>query len=568
MTDFLVWGPRLVILFIGTSSDVMESPNKDEEVFFPIAFSLWRRTRMMTGCSGSALNKDNTPSRYQVLCEVAEAISAHRNLDSLFHDLAGRLHQVIDFDFLVLILFDAEKQRTRLHVLEGTLPTLVGPGFELPVEESPSGIVVTTQKAYVISDIEKESFFPRSNEIIKAHGVRAYCIMPLTTAQQRLGVLGFGSTRPGCYDEADLDFLRQVSAQVAVAVDNALVYQKLAELNDLLNQEKLYLEDELRTHVNFEEIVGQSAVLQRVLKAVETVASTDSTVLILGETGTGKELIARAVHGLSSRKARTLVKINCAAIPTGLLESELFGHERGAFTGALAQKKGRFELADGGTLFLDEVGDIPLELQSKLLRVIQEKEFERLGSNKTIRVDVRLVAATNRNLEKMVAEGEFRQDLFYRLKVFPLELPSLRERLEDLPLLVSYFVQKFARRMNKPIESISSEDLFSLQRWHWPGNIRELENLVERAVILSNGPVLRLPLAEFNGGILSNVCRSDPAPFSMVEAEKRHIRDALEKCGWKLSGQDGAAALLGMKRTTLQSRMKKLGISRSVSRSG
>jgi formate hydrogenlyase transcriptional activator len=521
---------------------------------------------MTTECPDSAFNKDDTPSRYQVLCEVAEAISAHRNLDSLFHELAGRLHQVIDFDFLVLILFDAEKQRTRLHVLEGTLPALVGPGFELPVEESPTGIVVTTQKAYVISDIEKESFFPRSNEIIKAHGVRAYCIMPLTTAQQRLGVLGFGSTRPGCYDKADLDFLRQVSAQVAVAVDNALVYQKLAELNELLNQEKLYLEDELRTHINFEEIVGQSAVLQRVLKAVETVASTDSTVLILGETGTGKELIARAVHGLSSRKSRTLVKINCAAIPTGLLESELFGHERGAFTGALAQKKGRFELADGGTLFLDEVGDIPLELQSKLLRVIQEKEFERLGSNKTIHVDVRLVAATNRNLEKMVAEGEFRQDLFYRLNVFPIELPSLRERLEDLPLLISYFVQKFARRMNKPIESISSEDLSVLQRWHWPGNIRELENLVERAVILSTGPVLRLPLAEFTGRIQPDVCRSDAVPFSMVEAEKRHIRDALEKCNWKLAGQDGAAALLCMKRTTLQSRMKKLGISRSVSR--
>lgn len=517
----------------------------------------------MMADEGAASFKNDPASRYRLLCEVAEAISSHRNLDSLFHDLAGRLHPVIDFDFLSLFLFDAEKQLTRLHILEGTLPALVSPGFELPVDESAAGIVLASQNAFVLSDLENESSFRRSDEIVKAHGVRAYCVLPLTTAQQRLGVLGLGSTRPGCYDQADLQFLKQVSAQVAVAVDNALVYQKLAELNELLNQEKLYLEDELRSHINFEEIVGQSPALQRVLKEVETVAPTDSTVLILGETGTGKELIARAVHGLSPRKSRTLVKVNCAAIPTGLLESELFGHERGAFTGALSQKRGRFELADGGTLFLDEVGDIPLELQAKLLRVLQEKEFERLGGNKTIRVDARLIAATNRSLENLVAEGQFREDLYYRLNVFPLQLPPLRERAEDIPLLVTYFAQKFSRRMNKPIEAVDRKALAAMQHWAWPGNIRELENFVERAVILSKGPVLQFPLPEPKN---RQPLKSPPAGAPLVpliEAEKRHVLNALDKCQWKISGPDGAAAALGMKRTTLQSRMKKLGITRA-----
>ena len=287
----------------------------------------------------------------------------------------------------------------------------------------------------------------------------------------------------------------QVAGQVAIAVENALAFQEIAVLKNKLAQEKLYLEDEIRSEMNFDEIVGEGASLRAVLKQVETVAPTDSTVLITGETGTGKELIARAIHNLSPRRERTFVKVNCAAIPTGLLESELFGHERGAFTGAIAQRIGRFELAHGGTIFLDEVGDIPLELQPKLLRVLQEQEFERLGSTQTIRVDVRLVAATNRDLAEMVAARTFRSDLYYRLRVFPLLMPPLRERQEDIPALVRYFVEKHARRMNRMVETIPAETLDLLVRYPWPGNIRELENLIERAVIVSPGPVLRVPLA-------------------------------------------------------------------------
>jgi len=329
------------------------------------------------------------------------------------------------------------------------------------------------------------------------------------------------------------------------------------QMTQELRREKLYLEDEIRTEYNFEEIIGESAALKRVLKQVETVAPTDSTVLIQGETGTGKELIARALHNLSGRRERTFIKMNCAAIPTGLLESELFGHERGAFTGAIAQKAGRFELAHQGTLFLDEVGDVPLELQSKLLRVLQEKEFERLGSNRTIRVDVRLVAATNRDLAEMVEAKQFRSDLYYRLNVFPVVAPPLRDRPEDIPLLVRYFAQKYARRMNKRIESVPAETMASLSKYHWSGNIRELENLIERSVILSRGPDLHVPLEE-----LKTPALAAPNGLTLEAAEREHILRALQEAQWVIGGESGAAARLGMKRTTLQSKMRKLGISR------
>jgi formate hydrogenlyase transcriptional activator len=341
-------------------------------------------------------------------------------------------------------------------------------------------------------------------------------------------------------------------------VENALAYQEIAKLKDKLSKEKLYLEDEIRTEFNFEEIVGDSPALKQVLKQVEIVAATASTVLILGETGTGKELLARAIHNRSERRGRTFVKMNCAAIPTGLLESELFGHERGAFTGAIAQKIGRFELADGGTLFLDEVGDIPLELQSKLLRVLQEQEFERLGSTKTIRVDIRLLAATNRDLAAMVSDKQFRSDLYYRLNVFPIVSPPLRERREDIPLLVRYFAQKHSRRMNKQIERIPSDTMAALSRYHWPGNVRELENLIERAVILSPGVELHVPLAE-----LKAAAREGAQPVTTLEAaEREHVLRALQAANWVIGGPSGAAAHLGMKRTTLQSKIQKLGISR------
>jgi formate hydrogenlyase transcriptional activator len=350
---------------------------------------------------------------------------------------------------------------------------------------------------------------------------------------------------------------------VAVAVENALAFEEIETLRDELAKEKAYLEEEARTEHNFGDIVGESAVLRAVLKKVETVAPTDSTVLVCGETGTGKELIARAVHDLSPRKGRTFVKLNCAAIPTGLLESELFGHEKGAFTGAIAQKIGRFELANGGTLFLDEVGDIPLELQSKLLRVLQEQEFERLGSTRTIRVNVRLVAATNCDLAKMVAEKSFRSDLYYRLNVFPLTLPPLRERQDDIPRLVRHFVHRFARRMHRRIETVPPCVMEALVRYPWPGNVRELQNVIERAVILSKGPALQISVTDLPVVPASTeAAMATPEPVTLADAERQHILDALIATGWVLGGPRGAAARLGMKRTTLRKKVQKLGIAR------
>jgi formate hydrogenlyase transcriptional activator len=354
----------------------------------------------------------------------------------------------------------------------------------------------------------------------------------------------------------DVDFVMQIASQVAVAVENALAYGEIAELKDRLAQEKLYLEDEIRGEMDFEGIVGQSTALRHVLELVETVAPSDSTVLLLGETGTGKELIARAVHERSRRKDRTLVKLNCAAIPTGLLESELFGHEKGAFTGAVSQKIGRLELADKGTLFLDEIGDIPPELQPKLLRALQEREFERLGNSRTMKVDMRLVAATNRDLEKMVANHEFRSDLYYRLNVFPIRIPPLRERPEDIPLLVRYFAQKYAQRMEKQIESIPAAAIKKLTRWHWPGNIRELENFIERAVILTRGAILEVPLTELKTDVTPPI----PAAGTREWNEREEIVRILKEAAGRVGGPDGAAARMGIKRTTLISRIKKLGI--------
>jgi len=675
--------------------------------------------------------------QYQALLEVAEAIAVHRDLPSLFHDLVQRLHHVVNFEYMRLLLHDPERDVMRLHTLETPNQSCDALGCqELPVAESPGGWVWQHQQPLLVSDVEKETRFPRVTEVMRQQGVKSYCVVPLTTAQRRLGALGFGSLQEATYDGSDLEFLQQVAKQVAVAVDNALnsqsvqshqqdlarerdrlrlllevnnavvsrldlrdvfaattaslrrvvphvlaslylydsdnevvtrhaldspsgkgllqegfvgpidstpagpairtgkpvlfdeddlkrlnsevgrllldegvksgccvplkshnrllgtlniaglrpgafsqddvdllsqvanqiaiavenalAYRQIEELKDKLNKEKLYLEDEIRTEYNFEEIIGESAALKRILKQVETVAPTDSTVLIQGETGTGKELIARAIHNLSKRRERTFVKMNCAAIPTGLLESELFGHERGAFTGAIAQKVGRFELAHGGTLFLDEVGDVPLELQSKLLRVLQEQEFERLGSNRTIRVDVRLVAATNRDLAQMVTDKLFRSDLYYRLNVFPITAPPLRERPEDIPLLVRYFAQKYARLMNKQIETIPVGAMTALAKYHWPGNIRELENLIERSVILSQGPDLHVPLGELKAPATS----AHNGVATLEAAEREHIQRVLRETNWVIGGPSGAATRLGMKRTTLQSKIRKLGISR------
>jgi formate hydrogenlyase transcriptional activator len=691
---------------------------------------------IVDGAEPEAINLDDPLAPYQVLLEVAESIASHRDLKELFHDLATRLHRVVQFDYLNLILHDKVRNVMRLHILETSRPTIIQEGFEMPAEWSAAGHVFETQQPLVISDLERDERFPQMRAVLQREGMNSMCLLPLTTAQRKLGALGMGraekrhysladiefmqhvarqvavavdnalnyeraqkyrqqladerdrlrlllevnnavianldlkqlfaaiaaslrrvmhhehtslalydsrknsmrlqlldfpegrgliraemdipiegspagiafmsrkpvmlgmsdvesfapavkarvlgegvksicsiplvthnkalgalnvaSFRENAFSEQDLDLLNQVAGQVAIAVENALAFREIAELKNKLAEEKLYLEDEIRTEMNFEEIVGESSPLIALLKQVETVAPTESTVLIQGETGTGKELIARAIHNLSSRRDRTFVKVNCAAIPLGLLESELFGHERGAFTGAIAQKIGRFELAAGGTLFLDEVGDIPLELQPKLLRVLQEQEFERLGGTRTIHVDVRLVAATNQDLSKMVAEKGFRNDLYYRLNVFPLQMPALRDRKEDIPLLVRYFAQHYSRRMNKQIETIPSRTMEALVNYRWPGNIRELENLIERAVILSRGGVLKVPLAE-----LRDVPESPASTAqTMEEAEREHILRTLRETRWLLSGPNGAAVRLGMKRTTLQSRMRKLGIDR------
>jgi formate hydrogenlyase transcriptional activator len=506
--------------------------------------------------------------QYRALLAVSEAIVSHRDLPTLFHELAGRLHQVVRFDYLALVLHEAASHTMRLHVLETDEPVPPGTVIILPPEEDPAGLVWQTQQPLITSCVAELRRWPRLLERVQPHGVQSYCWLPLTTARQRLGALVFTSKQPSAYDTADVDFLLQVANQAAVAVENALAFQEIEAafreikaLKDQLAQEKAYLEEEARTEHHFGEIVGESAALRRVLKQVETVAPTDSTVLIRGETGTGKELVARALHELSPRKDRTFVKLNCAAIPTGLLESELFGHEKGAFTGAISQKVGRFELAHKGTLFLDEVGDIPPELQPKLLRVLQEQEFERLGSTRTVKVDVRLAAATHRDLARMVADGRFREDLYYRLNVFPVVLPPLRERPDDIPRLVRHFTQRFARRMGRRIEAIPSAVLEALVRYPWPGNVRELQNVIERAVILSPGPSLQVPLSD-----LQPAAAPAPAPaaaaVTLADAEREHILGALRETGWVVGGPKGAAARLGMKRSTLYKKMKKLGISR------
>jgi formate hydrogenlyase transcriptional activator len=425
------------------------------------------------------------------------------------------------------------------------------------VKDSPAGEAFSTGKPLLVDRLDAQTFPSEITEMLIRDGIRSGCWLPLVGRESTLGTLNVCSLQESSFTGADVDLLSQVANQVAIAVDNALAFRQIAELKDKLAEEKSYLEDEIRSEYNFDEIVGESPALKQVLDQVRTVAGTDSTVLILGETGTGKELIARAIHDLSRRRDRTLVKLNCAAIPTGLLESELFGHEKGAFTGAIAQKIGRLELANKGTLFLDEVGDIPLELQPKLLRALQEQEFERLGATRTVHVDVRLVVATNRNLEQMVAEHTFRQDLFYRLNVFPVCVPPLRDRAGDIPLLVHYFVNKHAQRMGRHIERIPGETMRALCHRQWSGNVRELGNIIERAVILSPGPVLNVP----PGALGAPAPRPERKPPQTLRASERElILGALREA----NGVVATAALrLGMKRTTLNSKMQKLGISRS-----
>jgi formate hydrogenlyase transcriptional activator len=495
--------------------------------------------------------------RLQVLLEITNVLVSELDIRELFPSITACLRRVMPSEYSSLALLDTSGGVLKNHALvfEGN-PAIIPQGATAALEETPAGRAVETRRPAVLDAAELAGFKSPLAQRLAQAGLQSLCCIPLITRNRVLGTLNVGSMKENAFAPSDVDFLSQVASQAAIAIENATAFQEIAELKDQLAEEKLYLEDEIRTEQNFGEIIGDDPAFRKVLDQLAIVAPTDASVLILGETGTGKELIARAIHDLSGRRERTFVKLNCAAIPTGLLESELFGHEKGAFTGAIAQKVGRFELANKGTLFLDEVGDIPLELQPKLLRALQEHEFERLGGVRTIKVDVRLVAATNRDLAQMIADREFRSDLYYRLNVFPLSVPPLRERTADIPKLVRYFTQKYARRMNRRIDTIPSAAMDALTNYAWPGNVRELENLIERAVILTRGTSLEIPLAELRA-------TPDHAPLVTLEdAERDHIRRVLEQTSGVVGGPSGAAARLGMKRTTLQSKMKKLGILR------
>ena len=517
--------------------------------------------------------------RLQLLLNLTTRITSSLDLREVLRAIAANIREVMHADAVAVSLPDRASGKSKVFAMD--FPH----GKGVIKEElffTPSAAAqkaMDTLKPVVIDTRDPEEFASGTTEIALAEGIKARCLIPLVNRGRVLGILGTSRTTETSFAPEDVDFLSRASGQIAIAIENALAYQEISKLKDKLAQEKLYLEDEIRADSGFERIIGKSAALKRTLQMVETVAPNDSTALLLGETGTGKELIARTIHDRSGRKDRTFVKLNCAAIPTGLLESELFGHEKGAFTGAIAQKVGRLELADQGTLFLDEVGDIPAEIQPKLLRVLQEREFERLGSTHTRKVNVRLVAATNRDLEKMVADREFRSDLFYRLNVFPIRIPSLRERKDDIPLLVSYFGQKFAKQMQKKIESVPSAAMKALTAWEWPGNIRELENFIERAVILTRGKALEVPLTELRKAETKTA--TDPVdankkrtarkasswrPDISAGAEKyerkqrEEIIDALNACKGRVGGADGAATRMGINRTTLLYRMRKLGI--------
>ncbi|HWB98345.1 MAG TPA: sigma 54-interacting transcriptional regulator, partial [Bryobacteraceae bacterium] len=497
--------------------------------------------------------------RLRVLFEISNALVSKLSMNDLFAAISEQLTRVVNHDFAVLTLLDPETGKLQLSALH--FPNEVR--FEVEnttvrPEGLPMGEALTTGKPVVVDKIDFERYPSPLYRRFVEMGFRTGCFVPLVTPNGTRGVLDVARTSGQLYTREEVDLLVQVTSQVAIAVENSLAYRELAEIKEKLATEKLYLEDEIRFDQNLGNMVGESPAFQTVLKSIQVVAPTDATVLILGETGTGKELVARALHDLSPRSRRSFVKVNCAAIPANLLESELFGHEKGAFTGAFTQKVGRFELAHQGTLFLDEIAEIPLELQSKLLRAIQEQEFERVGGNRTIHVDARFVAATNRNLKEMVEEGKFRRDLYYRLHVFPLAVPPLRERKDDIPLLSRYFTQKYAHRMNRRIDSIPAAAMDALANYAWPGNIRELQNMVERSVILSRGPVLNLVMPE---AAVPTAPAPRGSPLSAA-AERQRILNCLKETNGVVSGPNGAAARLGIKRTTLQSRMKKLQIER------
>lgn len=545
--------------------------------------------------SGTALNKQlniepglteterlrHERDHFRILVEVTNAVISRQNPIDLIEEIAGTIKHFFGIEYLSLDLFDSDNQALRVHAAcyqeDGSC---VFSHSHVAREKSLAVNAFASRSTRLANRNEIEHLAPDCPQarILAERGVQSACALPLIAGQRLLGAMNLGHLHQEAFPAYNLAILQEISARIAIGMENALAYEEITRLKDRLTNENLYLTEEIRNIGSFGEIIGDSPAIREVLEQVEMVANSDCTVLILGETGTGKEVFARAIHNMSDRKNATMVKVNCAAIPANLLESDLFGHEKGAFTGATAQRVGRFELADKGTLFLDEVGDIPVELQPKLLRALQEREIERVGSHRVIPVDIRLIAATNRNLPAMIAERQFRSDLYYRLNVFPIVLPPLRERREDIPHLARHFVEQFAKRMNRQIDAIPEETLEGLKKLPWPGNVRELENVVERAVILTRGHVLNLPSEELRhhqalvaaAPIMARAAEPDrepPPPPSAPrladasEDERQKIIRILQETNGIVAGPRGAAARLGLKRTTLLSRMQRLGIS-------
>jgi formate hydrogenlyase transcriptional activator len=500
-----------------------------------------------------------TAQRRQALLNINNAIVTKLTRDELLSAVCDALAKVIRFDRLALSLYDPDAGVLRIVTYAGSYrrQDYTPVGRVLDLKDSPAGLAFLNQKPLLRRNLEKERQ-TSSEERAFGHGFQSLCALPLIARGKSIGAITVGSLAKEQYTEADAEFLQEVANQVALAVENMKAYEEIAGLKVRLEAENVYLQEEIKTEYNFDEIIGQSAPLRQLLRNVEQVAPTEATVLIQGETGTGKELVARAVHDRSRRKDRPLVKVNCGTIPAGLVESELFGHEKGAFTGATQRRVGRFELANGGTIFLDEVTELPIDTQVKLLRVLQEGEFERVGSSQTIKVDVRAIAATNRDLKEVVKNGTFRSDLFYRLNVFPLAVPALRERRDDIPLLVNFFLSKFGKKLGKEVRGVSQKSMDSLSRYDWPGNVRELQNIVERAAVLASGPIVQVDESMMRSGETAQELAVD----TLENAERNHILRALNETHWVVHGKKGAAELLGINPSTLRSRMEKLGIKR------
>ena len=538
-----------------------DKPMGDMEYAVPILRIFAARAGSELERSRTEASLKNSEARRRMLLEINNAIVSKLSRDELWTAIAEAMSRVVVFDRIALALYDRQENCLRIANYAGPYlrDDYTPLGRRLKLDDSPAGRAFVTRNPVLRRDLEVERL-TGSEERAYGHGFRSICSLPLVVRGLSIGAITLGSLNRSQYSESDADFLMEVANQIAIAVDNLRAHEETEALKARFEAEAVYLQEEIKTEHNFEEIIGQSTAIRALLKKLEQVAPTDATVLIHGETGTGKELLARAVHDRSRRKTRPLVKVNCGAIPSGLVESELFGHERGAFTGATQQRIGRFELAHGGTIFLDEVTELPLETQVKLLRVLQEGEFERVGSSRTIKVDVRVIAATNRNLQEVVRSGAFRSDLFYRLNVFPLEVPALRERREDIPLLVNFFLGRFSKSVGKKIRGLSQKSMERLVQYAWPGNIRELQNVIERAVVLAKGAIVQI-----DDSMLGAEASPEESTIETLEnVERNHIIRALQETQWVIHGKKGAAELLGINPSTLRSRMEKLAIKKGA----